>query len=64
MITSQLNSHPAVALLAEMVGKNIFSSEVDHGATEKDPYAIRDGLLTFVCHKFGLPCDTSQNCVR
>lgn len=64
MITSQLNSHPAVASLAEMLGKNIFSSEAEHGFAEKDPYAIRDGLLTFVCHKTGLPCDLSQNCIK
>lgn len=64
MVASQLNSHPAVASLSEMLGKYIFSSEAENGFAERDPYAIRDGLLTFVCHKTGLPCETSQNCIR
>lgn len=64
LISSQLNSHPAIASLAETLGKYLFSSEAEHGYAERDPYALRDGLLTFVCHKTGLPCDTVQNCIR
>lgn len=63
-ISSQLTSHPAVASLAEMLGKYIFASESENDFAVRDPYSVRDGLLTFICHKTGLPCESSQNCIR
>lgn len=64
VISSQLNSHPAVASLSEMLGKYIFQLETEHDFSVKDPFSVRDGLLTFICHKTGLPCENSQNCIR
>lgn len=63
-ISHQLKSHPAVALLAESTGKSLFSAGAEQGALGGDPHAVRDALLTYVCHGSGLPCETPTNCIK
>lgn len=63
-LSGQLHSHPAVASLAETMGKYLFSSSAEQGSLNSDPYAIRDALLSFVCHRNGLPCDSQQSCIK
>ncbi|CAG9865444.1 unnamed protein product [Phyllotreta striolata] len=63
-ISQQLQSHPAVAALAESTGSTLFSINGESTATNADPHFIRDALLTFVCHRNGLPCDSPVNCIR
>lgn len=63
-ISHQLKSHPAVALLAEATGKSLFSPGAEQGTLGGDPHAVRDALLTYVCHGSGLPCETTSNCIK
>nr|CAH7726073.1 unnamed protein product [Callosobruchus chinensis]CAH7764242.1 unnamed protein product [Callosobruchus chinensis] len=63
-MTQQLRSHPAIEILAENTGKYLFSSNAEQGVLSKDPHSVRDALLSFVCHKNSLPCDTPAGCVR
>ncbi|CAH0564791.1 unnamed protein product [Brassicogethes aeneus] len=63
-ISYQLKAHPAVALLTQQTGKALFSSGAEQGSLAGDPHAVRDALLTYVCHGSGLPCENSNNCVR
>lgn len=63
-ISQQLFSHPAVALLAETTGHSIFSPGAEQGLLGSDPHAVRDALLTYICHSSSLPCETPQNCVK
>ncbi|XP_044253709.1 2-phosphoxylose phosphatase 1 isoform X1 [Tribolium madens] len=63
-ISHQLKSHPAVAVLAEATGKSLFSTGAEQGALGGDPHAVRDALLTYVCHGSGLPCETPTNCIK
>ncbi|XP_050305286.1 2-phosphoxylose phosphatase 1 isoform X2 [Anthonomus grandis grandis] len=60
----QLKSHPAIETLAQTTGKLLFSNDAEHKSLLKDPYVIRDALLTFVCHRSGLPCDSPTDCIR
>lgn len=60
----QLKSHPAIETLAQTTGRLLISADAEQKALMKDPYVIRDALLTFVCHKSGLPCEKNGNCVR
>ncbi|KAJ8951593.1 hypothetical protein NQ318_020470 [Aromia moschata] len=63
-ITHQLRSHPAVASLADMTGKSLFSPSAEQGSFASDPHAVRDALLSFVCHRSGLPCESPLNCIK
>lgn len=63
-ISHQLYSHPAVAMLAEATGRSIFSPGAEQGSLGSDPHAVRDALLTYICHSSGLPCDNPNNCVK
>ncbi|KAH1026303.1 hypothetical protein HUJ05_010845 [Dendroctonus ponderosae] len=60
----QLKSHPAIETLAQTTGRLLISADAEQKALIKDPYVIRDALLTFVCHRSGLPCEKPGNCVR
>lgn len=63
-INHQLKSHPAVSILTESTGKSIFAPGAEQGVYGGDPHAVRDSLLTYVCHGSGLPCETPNNCVK
>ncbi|XP_018577324.1 2-phosphoxylose phosphatase 1 [Anoplophora glabripennis] len=63
-ISHQLRSHPAVANLADTTGKSLFSTNAEQGPLGSDPHAVRDALLSFVCHKSGLPCESPLNCIK
>ncbi|CAG9831809.1 unnamed protein product [Diabrotica balteata] len=63
-ISHQLQSHPAVAALSESTGNALFSVNGEPTTVNTDPHFVRDALLTFVCHRNGLPCDTPVNCIR
>lgn len=63
-ISHQLHSHPAVAALAVSTGNSIFSINGEPVTANTDPHFVRDALLTFVCHRNGLPCDGPVNCIR
>ncbi|KAJ8983640.1 hypothetical protein NQ317_019559 [Molorchus minor] len=63
-ITHQLRSHPAVASLAATTGRSLFSPSAEQGSFGSDPHAVRDALLSFVCHRSGLPCEMPSNCIR
>ncbi|XP_060522564.1 2-phosphoxylose phosphatase 1 [Cylas formicarius] len=60
----QLQSHPAVATLSDATGQLLFSSEAEKNTFANDPYAVRDALLAFICHRSGLPCESPQNCIK
>ncbi|KAK9708775.1 Histidine phosphatase superfamily (branch 2) [Popillia japonica] len=63
-VAYQLKSHPAISLLAETTGRSIFSSSAENTKFQEDPHAVKDALLTYVCHGSSLPCETPTNCVR
>lgn len=59
-----LKSHPAVQLLVDSSGKSLFSPGAEQGILRSDPHAIRDALLTYICHGSNLPCESSTNCIK
>ncbi|KAJ8929542.1 hypothetical protein NQ314_017760 [Rhamnusium bicolor] len=63
-MSHQLKSHPAVATLADRTGRSLFSPSAEQGYLGSDPHAVRDALLSFVCHGNGLPCETPLNCIK
>lgn len=63
-ISQQLKSHPAVAALADLTGKTVFSTNAEQGYLSGDPQSVRDALLAFVCHRHGLPCETPLYCIK
>nr|XP_023015572.1 2-phosphoxylose phosphatase 1 [Leptinotarsa decemlineata] len=63
-ISHQLRSHPAVSALAHSTGKSLFSDSADQAVSITDPHSVKDALLTFVCHRSGLPCESPMNCIR
>lgn len=63
-INHQLKYHPAVSILSEATGRSIFSTGAEQGIFGSDPHAVRDSLLTYVCHGSGLPCENPSNCVK
>ncbi|XP_030750466.1 2-phosphoxylose phosphatase 1-like [Sitophilus oryzae] len=60
----QLKLHPAVETLTESTGRLLFSADTDRKSLIRDPNAVKDALLAFVCHRTGLPCDGPINCIR
>ncbi|XP_071051856.1 2-phosphoxylose phosphatase 1 isoform X2 [Onthophagus taurus] len=63
-ISNRLKSHPAISGLAESTGKMIFSSLATNKRHDEDPHAIKDALLTYVCHGSKLPCVSARNCIK
>lgn len=59
-----LKSHPAVQMLVDSSGKSLFSTGAEQGSLRNDPHAIRDALLTYICHGSVLPCETASNCIK
>ncbi|XP_066253006.1 2-phosphoxylose phosphatase 1 isoform X1 [Euwallacea similis] len=59
----QLKSHPAIETLSQTIGEVLLSTNAEHSSLLKDPTVIRDALLTYVCHRSGLPCDSFGTCL-
>lgn len=58
---ARLKSHPAISKVVEEIASIVYT--MADGSFAKDPFYIKDALLTYICHHTPLPCDTS-NCVQ
>lgn len=56
-----LQSHPAVIKLVKKASQIVY--EVNNKHLSSDPHALRDALLSYVCHGASLPCHQSS-CVK
>ncbi|RZF49332.1 hypothetical protein LSTR_LSTR015934, partial [Laodelphax striatellus] len=65
-LSSRLKSHPAVAKLVRSSASVVYEMTDKH--LSSDPYALKDALLTYVCHNARLPCSDLYSpadiCVR
>ncbi|XP_022203174.2 2-phosphoxylose phosphatase 1 [Nilaparvata lugens] len=65
-LSGRLKSHPAVAKLVRSSASVVYEMTDKH--LSSDPYALKDALLTYVCHNARLPCSDlyspSDVCVR
>ncbi|XP_018327972.1 2-phosphoxylose phosphatase 1 [Agrilus planipennis] len=63
-LNQQLISHPAVSVLTDTTSQLIFPPGIERGPLKRNPFAVKDALLTYICHGSGLPCDNSAACVK
>ncbi|KAL1464907.1 hypothetical protein WDU94_004512 [Cyamophila willieti] len=56
-----LRSHPAVIKLVKKASQIVYELNSKH--LSSDPWALRDALLTYVCHGTNLPCHKTE-CVQ
>lgn len=61
-VKEQLHLHPAVVRLVRQAATLVF--EQPDEALVSNPLALRDALLTYICHDAVLPCASSSACLR
>lgn len=64
--SKHLHSHPAVYNLVKTASSIVY--EFPHKKLSSDPYALKDALLTYICHDSTLPCKDyslkSEKCIK
>lgn len=61
-VKEQLHLHPAVVRLVRQAAALVFEQQDE--ILTSNPLALRDALLTYVCHDSTLPCIGSTTCLR
>lgn len=58
---ARLKSHSAISKVVGEIASIVYT--MSDGSFAKDPFYIKDALLTYICHNAPLPCNMS-NCVQ
>lgn len=56
--TKRLKSNMAILKLTEEISSMVYT--LSDGSFTKDPYSLKDALLTYLCHNIQLPCTLSK----